>query len=225
MSGWLDEYNYAAIQPNLAPNRTRLPNADYGRIGALKLVESVFKGPSESYTSGGNGAYGSLGQYHFYLLGKNYKIKANDMKRARLTAKPTYASFNTPPINLDLEKDGPIYHKQVLSDMAVIADTYGFPVQLVISAFLVLVQENFDGVAAGNYPAGINGEYAQAGWTRAKYTPESLEALWGIRSFDLPKTLTNRVGRGGTISAWTAANNEYGGKIKRGKRSKRRRRY
>lgn len=214
MSSFQNFLNLAEQVPNWAPNEHFLPNADYGRVGALKLASNLFTAKIGDYcTTSGASSWAKAGAYHFYLLGKNHEKLGNEKTRAELNAAPTEGIFNFGSFNIDEERDGPFHFKRVLEEINEAARIYGFSPSVLASAVLTHIH----GYITHNLYSGLipvmNGRYIDGAYM-AKYNFGLIEALWGVRGSGYPRTMRGKI----------AARKDYKGR-KNGGRSKRRRRF
>lgn len=225
---WRDQVNFASNYPNLAPPKNLLPNADYGRVAALKLVEKIFDDHilayiSQTPTVANTQAWAIAGRYHYYLLGRNQQLQTNEAKRASLPGAPTYGSYVFPALNLDLETQGPIYFRKVLQEIGEMSRTYGIPFGTITSAVLTMIHA---GVVAGNVDNLAQWNYElREGYIMARGNFGLIESLWGTRRGTFPKTFyANYNGSGSSI----ASRQTFSKSRKRGRRMRRgfkRRRY
>lgn len=215
-STYNDFFGFIGQVPNLAPNERYLPAADYGRVGALKLVEKIYKGNAASYvsaTSFGGDDWAQLGNYHFYLLGRRLNIRKNDGTRAGLNREIQANDYVYPDYSPSLMLNGPHLMAKALEHLNESARIYGFNPSLVVGAFLTLV--NAELVKSSN--VGIAGNIQQDGFNVAKFNAGALESLWGQGSTGFPNTYRSTKG--------IAARGDYGGKgggRRKGKRGKKR---
>lgn len=220
MSSLADIFRYSSQVPNWAPNERFLPNADYGRVGALKLANNLFITNVADYVDANVGnaihrAWAEAGAYHYYLLGKHDNKEANEGIRAGLDAAPNYLTFKYGTYNRDRERDGPYAVQEVLMEITEAARTYSFSPQVLVGAVLTLIRNRMLKINTYARNALMPAE-CQTGHLMARYNFGLLEALWGMRHSGYPKTMAG--------SGLVAARGDYGkGSKKRGK--KRRRRY
>lgn len=211
-------FAYSQQVPNWAPNERFLPNADYGRVGALKLATNLFDGPITEYAAGRPVNYnhwGRAGAYHYYVLGKNDKKLGNEAKRADLDRAPIYGDYNYGAFNLEQERDGPYHFSHVLTEISEAARTYGFSPQVLVSAVLTHARKKLLGFDIGPVAQAAPPE-SRTGLIIARYNPSLIEQLWGIRSSGYPTSMSMGL---------YAARGDYGGKMKRNGGKKRKRRY
>lgn len=212
MSTYNDFFGFIPQVPNLAPNERYLPAADYGRVGALKLVEKIYRPSAVQYVNAGNGVFGNVGRYHYYLLGRKLNTRENDGRRAALNVDVAPNSFYYPNYDVTEMVNGPHYFAQALEHLNESARIYQFNPSLVVGAFLTLVNEELTKTTA----VGIPGDVLKDGFNVAKYNPGALESLWGQREIGYPNTY--RINRG------IAARGDYGGKRKgKGRKGKKKR--
>lgn len=206
MSSLAEIFNYSQQIPNWAPNERFLPNADYGRVGALKLAQNVFGTHVFQYVIGADTEWGRAGRYHFYLIGKDFGKLSNEKARVELTTTPNYGAFYFGQTNPDIELGGPLYFRQVVTEIVETARIYGFSPQVLTSAVLTHIHGH---MVKSDYPTHIAGmpAYAQEGARMARYNFPLLEGLWGIRGSGYPSTFNRAKG--------AAARKDYGGKGKR----------
>lgn len=224
-SSWQDQINFASTYPNLGPAKNILPNADYGRVAALKLVNTVFPNQLEAYVNGdlANNAttlhWGEAGRYHYHLLGKNTQLSQNEFLRANLAQAPQYGSFQLPVVNAARERDGPIYFRQVLSEISEMSRVYGIPFQTVTGAVLNILYGRF---ATHDFtpPVALT-DAEKRGWSSIKSNMGILESLWGIRRLKTPKTFYKNVNAQGLS---IASRQTYRKSRRGGRRGYRRRR-
>src|SRR6185436_5454832 len=170
---------YAQQVPNWAPQERFLPNADYGRVGALKLVENVFEPKITQYINAqGPSAWALAGAYHYYLLGRQYKNKGNEHTRVGLTGPPTPGIFNYADVNVSYVRDGPYYVQDMMAEITEYASTYGFPVQTVMSAILTMAEGLLSRIPNGSLVF-TNANFGE-GALAAKYNFRLIESLWGV---------------------------------------------
>lgn len=183
---------YSQQVPNIAPNERFLPNADYGRVGALKLANNLFKGKSLAYAKNApsaNNAVGEepwieLGKYHFYLLSRDLEIIGNEGARAALETQPLVGTFKFGKYDPAKESIGPFKQTQVLREIAEAARVYGFPTAILTGAVLTLIKSHLR-------KADVRISVAEAirdGYDVASYTPGALEGLWGVNALSYPST-------------------------------------
>lgn len=217
MSNLAEMLTYASQVPNWAPQERFLPNADYGRIGALKLAENLFSDKIVEYCSGANTEpWGYAGQYHFYLLGRKLETRKNEIERVKLPGKPTYGSFKYGLIDSGIDNGGPICFRYVLEEITEAARIYGFAPQTLISAILTLANAAmYDVNAQAN--SRTNAKFRD-GFGVAYLNFAALESLWGIRSSGYPQTYRK------TPAGGYAARSDYGGGRSKGRRGKKKRR-
>jgi hypothetical protein len=209
---------YSEQVPNWAPPERFLPNADYGRVGALKLAENLFTDKILQYCSASNTEpWGIAGQYHFYLLGRKLATRRNEFTRVKLNAKPEADTFKFGNFLIGVESFGPTYFRNVIEEITEAARIYGFSPQTLVSAILTLADATMITVPANansktdpNFKEGFNMALSNFG---------VLESLWGIRSSGYPQTYRK------TPAGGFAARKDYGGFSKGRRGKKKRRRY
>lgn len=215
-SGLADILAFSQQVPNWAPNERFLPNADYGRIGALKLVNNVFVDKIINYLSATTGTtWGTAGAYHYYLLGRNLARRRNEHERVGLAGPPQSNSFRFGNWDPAIERDGPLYFSRILEEIAETARVYGFSMQTLASAILTTADGLMTSIA-DNSNAATN-VLTKDGFQIAKNNWTMLESLWGIRASGYPATFQYQRG--------VAARKDYGGYSKGRKGKKKRRRY
>lgn len=213
---------YSEQVPNWAPNERFLPNADYGRVGALKLAKNIFEGHIIDYIEARDiKPWGKLGQYHYYLLGKNISKRVNEFNRVSLTGAPTYNSFKYGNFDENIEINGPVMFQAVLDQISEASRIYGFSPQVLSSAILTLANGVILNPVTQTAPTLQNANFKD-GFLMAGLNFGLLESLWGIRGSGFPQTYRRTPGGG------FAAREGYGGGRKgkkRGRKGKRKRYY
>jgi len=191
--------------PNIRANDQYLNSADYGRVGALKLANSVFGLAVSAYTNELKREqtpakmihWKDLGEYHFFQLGKSFSLMGNEGTRADLNTKPDFDTFAFTSVNLDSDIQGPVRQSVIMGQIAEAARIYGFPVPLLTASILTLIKKSLrastsDGLTAALLP----------GYNMAKYNPAALDSLWGVSDSGYPMTY---------YSSGAAAKEDFGG--------------
>lgn len=218
-TGLAEILNYSEQVPNWAPNERFLPNADYGRIGALKLAKNLFDVNIDEYVKAGVALpWGAAGQYHYYLLGKNFNRRRNESIRVGLPTAPAKANFKWGNFDYELQGSGPHYVSEVMSQVSEAARIYGFSPQVLMSAIMTLASDKIYDVTL-NEPARAS-DLFKDGYNMALMNFGTIESLWGIRGSGYPQTYRKTPGGG-----FAAREGYGGGKGKRGRKGKKRRRY
>lgn len=195
LSSWQDQVNFASYNPNLAPAKSQLPNADYGRVAALKLVDTVFPTQIQAYVNGDAGqsqSWGNAGRFHYYILGRSNKLARNEFTRAGLNRAPAYDDFEHPILNVQNETEGPLYFRKVLSEVGELSRVYGIPFQTLTSAVLNQIYGVLQAMPPAA-PAALTPAQRE-GWLAARMNFAYLESMWGIRRATIPKTMNMNSG-------------------------------
>lgn len=208
---------YAEQVPNWAPPERFLPNADYGRVGALKLAENIFLADIKDYCAATNTLWGKAGEYHFYILGHKIETRRNEFSRISLADKPKKNNFSFGKFDPDIERDGPLYFRKVIDEISEAARIYGFSPQTLVAAVLTIMDNEMT-LVPGQANSRNNAKIVE-GYSMALMNYSLLESLWGIRAGGYPATYRKTPGGG------YAARKDYGGFSKGRKGKKKRRRY
>jgi len=209
---------YASQVPNWAPPERFLPNADYGRVGALKLAQNIFLGDIKDYCAASNTEpWGKAGEYHFYLLGHKIETRRNEFSRVTLETKPEKKTFKFGKFDAAIERDGPLYFRKVIDEISEAARIYGFSPQTLVSAILTLMDNEIT-IVAGDANSKTNAKIVE-GYSLALMNFPLLEGLWGIRASGYPQTYRKTPGGG------YAAREGFSGFSKGRRGKKKRRRY
>lgn len=220
-NSWLDQVNFATKYPNLGPAKNTLPNADYGRVAALKLASTIFPAQVDAYVlstkyDDKTKHWFECGKYHFYLLGKDRGLEKNEYTRAELGVAPTYNAYTFPTFDENREIAGPVAHRKVLQDIGEMSRVYGIPFGTLTGAVLTQIHSKISNRSLVDTVA-MDGDVRE-GLVTARGNFGALESLWGMRRAKLPKTFYSNYGGNGSV---IASRQTYSKSRRRGRRSRR----